>query len=1036
LPTFKGWVRGYDIDLRSCFGVYDESLANREHAARRRDVENWQSALQGEKLSGALDDPKAARNDALRYLARAPSVLLAVQCEDVLDELNQANLPGPSDGHPNWRRRLSQSIETFGASGGALAQAGALMAAEGRAVRAREAQLAAPPPRATYRLQFHAGFTFDMAREILPYLAQLGISHVYASPIQAAQPGSTHGYDVVDPRIVNPELGGEDAFEAFVSELHAQGLKLIVDIVPNHMGIGAENPFWFSVLQWGQESPYADVFDIDWRRDGAGGKLMLPVLGAPYGDALRAGDLKLDFDAKRGAFVIRHHDSIFPVCPREYGGLLHAALLRLGSDTRAAAALERLARAYVTIVDMPDAPARASSLERGLSALAGEENIASAIEEMLADVSGSIDTLDALIGRQSYRLAFWRLAGSELNYRRFFEINTLGGVRVEDPRIFDMTHALILRLVQDGKIDGLRVDHIDGLADPGAYLEMLQSAVGPGFYIVAEKILEPGEEMRRWPIAGTTGYDALNEIDGLLLDRSARAKIDETYRDVVGVRETYHDALIAAKKMVLERSFGSESGAIVRDLAALSNMHRDTRDLGSAALARAVAAFVVSLPVYRTYAGAAGADEADAVLVDETMVAARAHILPGDEGALAFLREVLVGARDAGSPELARRARLRIEQLTGPVMAKSLEDTLFYRHVPWLALNEVGSDPDRFGLSRDEFDRGVTHRAEHWPAAMIATSTHDTKRGEDARARLFALTSDADAWQSLTRRFLETTEGPDANDRYLILQTLIGAWPLDWLDGSPDRASVDAFAERAEAFLTKALREAKRRSSWTDPDEAYETRAKEGLRSILTPGSTVFALLQGTGVNVALAGAMNGLARTALKATLPGVPDFYQGSEFWDFSLVDPDNRRPVDFVRQAERLRDTATPASLLARWRDGGIKQFMIHKLLQDRAQRPDLYAFGDYKPLSSSMGISYERSYARERLVVHVPTGTELLKRGPLTQIPGSDVFGEARLRLSPGKWRNLLTGTTLDSEGEVACAKIADSLPWLLLGTLHE
>ncbi|MBX9740532.1 MAG: malto-oligosyltrehalose synthase [Beijerinckiaceae bacterium] len=1033
LPTFKGWLRGYDIDLRSCFAVYDEKLADAERVARKRDVAAWREALQDEQLSGALDDPAAARSEALRYLARAPSMLLAVQCEDVLDELNQANLPGPSDGHPNWRRRLGETIEEMSAPGGKLARTGAVLSQEGRSTRARESALSGPPPRATYRLQFHAGFTFDQACEILPYLAELGVSHVYASPIQAAQKGSTHGYDVIDPRIINPELGGEAAFERFVTELRRNGLKLLLDIVPNHMGVGADNPFWFSVLQWGEDSPHADVFDIDWRRPGAGGKLVLPVLGAAYGDALRAGELKLAFDQDRSGFVIAHHDAVFPVCPRDFGDLLRQRSLRLGAQTHAGAVLKRLAKAYEAVADLPDAPARAGSLERGLAALSGEESIERAIEETLEDYNSSARLLDGLIKRQAYRLAHWRLAASELNYRRFFEINTLGGVRVEDPRIFELTHALILRLAREGKIDGLRIDHIDGLADPGGYLEMLQAAVGPGFYVVAEKILEPGEDLRDWPISGTTGYDALNEIDGLLVDRTSRDKIETLYRDVVGVKELYHDALVAAKKMCLERSFGSESQAIVQDLLAIAQTEGAGQDLSAAALGRAVAGFVVGLPVYRTYAGVTGADDADRRLIAETLEAAQAHVLPGDDRALRFLGQVLCGDLDPRAPELARRARLRVEQLTGPVMAKSLEDTLFYRHAPVLALNEVGGDPEQFGLTRAEFDKKVAHRAQRWPGSMIATSTHDTKRGEDARARLFALTADADAWRSVATRFLASTEGPDANDRYLLAQTLIGAWPAEWLDRSPAQPQIDSFRERCEAFFIKALREAKRHSSWTDPDEAYESAAKACLAAVLRVEHPAFAVIQDACAGVAVAGAMNGMARTILKATLPGVPDFYQGTEVWDFSMVDPDNRRPVDFASLAQSLRDEQTPATLLADWRSGRVKQFTIRKLLQDRAARPDLYAFGDYQPRAAEQGVAFERAHEHQRLYVHVPLGTRLAAHIQMKHMPGPEALGPAKLQLPAGKWRNLLTGSAFDVRGEAMFADFADGLPWLILGT---
>ncbi|MDB5650796.1 MAG: malto-oligosyltrehalose synthase [Hyphomicrobiales bacterium] len=1035
LPTFKGWMRGYDIDLRSCFGVYDDAHTRAKHIARQHDVTAWTTALQEEGLTGALTDDVRARNDALRYLARAPSRLLAVQCEDVLDELNQANLPGPSDGHPNWRRKLGSSLERLTEPAGPLACVGALMAEEGRTPRVRQSRLAAPPPLATYRLQLHKGFTFDMAREIVPYLAALGISHVYTSPIQKAQTGSTHGYDIVDPRVVNPELGGEDAFNLFVEAVHANGLKLLVDIVPNHMGIGAANPFWFSLLEWGVDSPFAHIFDIDLERADAGGKLLLPVLGSSYGDALASGDLSLAFDGERGAFVIRHFDSDFPICPREYGALLDRTVARIDGDLAVRAGVERLARAYRRIVSEHDAVERADALRRGLVSLSSDERAGAAIDAALRDLSADQDALDALISRQSYRLAHWRLAASELNYRRFFEINTLAGVRVEDPRVFDLTHELILRLVAERKIDGLRIDHIDGLADPGGYLRMLQEKVGPGFFIVAEKILEPGEELRAWPIAGTTGYDALNEIDSLLLDQSASARLQQIYRDVVGEPQSYHDALVEAKTSVLARSFGAEHEAIVADLAELAGAGRRTRDLGIAALRRAVASYVVALPVYRTYVGPSGAEPDDRNRISGALRDAGALTAPGDQDALAFLGRVLVGDFQSENRDLILSVRRRVEQLSGPIMAKSVEDTLFYRHVPFLALNEVGADPGRFGMSRDEFDDAERRRAHFWPASMIATATHDTKRGEDTRARLLALSADVDSWARVVERFFELTEGPDASDRVLMLQAMVGAWPLGLVRDVAGDAETGEFRQRFEAFAIKALREAKRHSSWTDPDEDYENSTKSFVRKIFAPRGEAFELIHAAAGRVAFAGALNALARTVFKITLPGVPDFYQGTEYWDFSFVDPDNRRPVDYAARSQSLTkmSSALPQSLLAQWQDGEIKQFITWRLLQDRMQRPELYAYGNYEPRRDLPSIAYERVLGDERLIICAMTGTDLLRRGLISGPEfTTSAWKDAVLNLSPGHWRNLLTGSAFDAQGTVVCAAIAEGLPWLVLG----
>ena len=616
-------------------------------------------------------------------------------------------------------------------------------------MRARELRLAGAPPRATYRLQFHAGFTFDMAREILPYSRKLGISHVYASPIQKARKGSTHGYDVVDPREINPELGGRAAFDAFAHELHALGLKLIIDIVPNHMGIGAENPFWSSVLRWGERSPYAGVFDIDFKR--GGGKVLLPVLGQPYAQALEAGEFSLGFDAQRG-FVIRYFDRGFPVAPQCYAKLAPSLADPdlLAPDTFDAA-LDRLAKK----VDDDD------------------------LQAICERVSKDADALDALIREQHYRLAHWRLAGSEINYRRFFEINALAGVRVEDERVFKLTHELIFDLVDKGQVDGLRVDHVDGLADPQSYLRRLQERVGPGFYIVVEKILERGEMLKSWPIAGSTGYDALNELDGVLVEREAQRAIDAFYRERVGEAANYETALEEAKRLVLERSFGAECDHIADGLFKLAQNAPRMMDVSHASLQRVLQQAVVALPVYRTYVGAHGPDDADRRLITETMEKVRARANPADAVAVDFLQAVLCAEIDTPEGAGVRRA---FEQLTGPVMAKGLEDTLFYRHAPFLALNEVGADPSCFGYAKEAFDESAMIRARDWPASLIATATHDTKRGEDSRARLFAITAAPERFLADAEAFLARAQGPDRNDAFILFQALVAAWPLD---GSP-----------------------------------------------------------------------------------------------------------------------------------------------------------------------------------------------------------------------------------------------------------
>ncbi|MDB5642110.1 MAG: hypothetical protein JWN07_1427 [Hyphomicrobiales bacterium] len=1000
LPTFKGWRRGFDIDVRSHFGVYSEADARREEAGRIRDVAHWQDALRDEHLSGTLTPDALSRNEALSYLARTPSVLLAIQVEDLLDELNQANVPGLSEGPPNWRRRMSETLETFTASDGPLRKGGALMAMERRTTQAREARLSAPAPRATYRLQFHAGFTFDMARDILPYLSKLGVSHVYASPIQKARKGSTHGYDVVDPREVNPELGGRDAFNRFSDALHALGLKLIVDIVPNHMGVGGENPFWSSVLQWGEASPHARVFDIDFQR--GDGKVLLPVLGKPYGEALDAGELQLAFDPDRG-FVIRYFDRAFPVAPTAYAQLLNRA------DTNA----------------FGDPETFEAALQHLVQTVQPED-----LDALCETVSADHEAFDALMRVQNFRLAHWRLAGSEINYRRFFEINALAGVRVEDEDVFAMTHAMVFDMVDKGQIDGLRIDHIDGLADPQTYLERLQQRVGPGFYIVVEKILERGEALKAWPIAGSTGYDALNELDGLLAAREGEAPLADFYRDEVGEAEDYEEALEQAKAMVLERSFGAESEHIAEGLFRVARADRRTQDLPLASLRRVLQQAAVALPIYRTYVGASGPDAHDRALIGETLAYVRAASTPADQPAVDFLEQVLCAEIDTPQTLTLRRA---FEQLTGPLMAKGLEDTLFYRHAPVLALNEVGADPSCFGYTREAFNEAAAARARDWPASMIATATHDTKRGEDSRARLLGMTAAPDVFARAATSYLKAAAGPDRNDAYILFQALVAAWPID--GSSPG----DDFRDRARMFFEKAMREAKRHSSWTDPDEDYESAALMLVDQTISEPA-LRKPVEDLASRFAFAGALNGLSRTVLKLTIPGVPDFYQGTELWDFSFVDPDNRRPVDFSLRARQLEALATAkaSDLLADWRDGRIKQWLIARLLAARAADPEFFAFADYVAQPSQAAVSFRRTRGDRMLHVAVVTGTQLVARGHVdTQaLPKADaVWGSEKLTLPPGRWRNLLTGSAFAVEGEALCADVADGLPWLILGNLE-
>ncbi|MEE1657147.1 malto-oligosyltrehalose synthase [Microvirga sp. CF3062] len=1035
LPTFTGWWRGLDVDLRQTLGIFDPKTSDRERAARKTDKSHFAEALAAEELLASTHVPEEPPLEAtIRYLARTSSVLTAVQIEDASGELNQPNMPGMDVGHPNWRRRLSNTIEDIASPGSLMARLAVALAEEGRDVRARKSILAAPPPRATYRLQFHKDFTFDDAVKIVPYLAKLGISHVYSSPIQAAAPGSTHGYDIVDHSVINPELGGEDGFRRFSEALSEHGLKLVLDIVPNHMGVGGQsNGWWLSVLEWGRLSPVADAFDIDWERPGADGKLIIPSLGSLYGDVLERGELQLKFDPEDGSFSVWHWEHRFPVCPTTYPEILDRALASLSNPAKAGmlrSLTERL-RAMGQQAAGENAsslPQEAEGLKHDLAqAAAASPDLRRAIDRAIATINGSpddlgsFDALHRLLEAQTYRLAFWRVASSDINYRRFFDINTLAGIRVEIPQIFEKAHELILRLVNEGLVHGLRIDHIDGLADPEGYARTLQEKVGPGFYVVVEKILEPGEELRPWPVAGTSGYDTLNLIDGVLVDTRSGEAFERIYREASGLQGSYEDLLRQAKVEITEKNFASELEALVSDIKAVADASRRTRDYTTFALRQALVDIVAAFPVYRSYLKDGEPAAEDVRLIEETIEAAKTSSTLPDTTVHDFIASMLLGRMPSGGPDDVRRFRRRFQQLTGPIMAKSLEDTLFYRYGRLIALNEVGGDPGHFGLAPDAFHQANVNRARNWPHAMIATATHDTKRGEDARARLLALSELPEEWAAVLGLWKELASShlseiggvpaPDANDQVILLQALLGAWPLELLEKA-DRKNLTSFHERMEGYLTKALREAKRHTSWVAPNKAYEDAALALLKAVLAPKSPFLERFGGLVRRLSTLGMLNGLTRTVLKLTLPGVPDIYQGTEFWDFSLVDPDNRRPVDYTARAKALEKSDALTSLMSNWTDGRIKQRIIAAMLRDRIQSPMLYAEGDYRALEvegihADHLLAYVRRHGTDALAIVVPRLWAGLMK---SNAPSADaaIWGTTSIELTQGTWLNVITG----------------------------
>jgi (1->4)-alpha-D-glucan 1-alpha-D-glucosylmutase len=868
-----------------------------------------------------------------------------------------------------------------------------------------------PPgiPIATYRLQLSAAFTFDDAATLVPYLKSLGISHLYASPFLKARAGSTHGYDIVDHNQINPEFGGEAGFARLSAALTEADIGLILDFVPNHMGIGyADNAWWLDVLEWGEKSPYAVAFDIEWDLlpHRGGGGVLLPILGSPYGHALENGDIVLKYDGEEGSFSAWYYEHRLPIRPDRYGEMLRMIVnaAAAGNETAGRRLLELAARSRG-----PRRPSRAEApaLKAALAAVAGGADVIARGIHIYRPSSGNPDSalpLHRLLERQHYRVAHWRLAASEINYRRFFDINDLAGLRVEDLDTFRRVHALVARLTADNKLQGLRLDHIDGLWDPIQYCRRLQRLIRAAqgasrreFYVVVEKILAEGEHVPALPgVAGTTGYEWLNVISRVLVDSNGLEPLDRFRREATDNPRPFRQILERAKLRVLENLLSSEFTVLTRLLARIAAGHYRTRDFTITRLEAALRLFVLEFPVYRTYVSAAGPAPEDRATIDRAIRAARARWFGPDVEIFDFLREVLtldlVGPGRSGySSARVRRFAVKVQQFTGPMMAKSLEDTAFYRYARLVGLNEVGADPAVPGLSPHEFHRRMLVREAQAPHGLTATATHDTKRGEDARMRVLAIAELTDDWASAVTQWrrlndrlaerLDNLRAPSPVLEYLLYQTLIGAWPLEAPDAS--------LAERMETYAVKAAREGKVETSWINPDEAYEAGVKRFVRRILDPGESAdfIASFEELARRTALLGALNGLSQLTLKATMPGVPDFYQGTEFWDLSLVDPDNRRPVDFSARAAALAQLGIEpdwAALAAAWPDGRIKLALTRHLLALRNEHAALFAQGTYRPLEVNGPhrdhvVAFARTTGRDAVVVAVGRLFSPLTRG---------------------------------------------------------
>ncbi len=881
-------------------------------------------------------------------------------------------------------------------------------------------------PTATYRLQFNAGFTFQAATELVDYLATLGISHCYASNYLRAVPGSLHGYDVADPTQLNPEIGDEQSYGAWVDALQAHRMGHIIDLVPNHMGIArSANPWWQDVLENGESSRYADVFDIDWQpiKPELEHKVLLPVLGDTYGAVLERQEIRLEYH--QGAFQARYFEHVFPMAPGTYQHILEYELPRLLDDlgpdsddgTEFLSILTAIRYLPGRLVTDPAARAERQREKEVIKRRLAELTTRS--PQVLAHINRSVDTyngrageprsfdaLDALLSAQAYRLSYWRVAAEEINYRRFFDINELAAIRMEDPLVFDRAHEYVFDLLRRGCVDGFRIDHVDGLFDPGDYLRRLQDrarALRPDLFtdrplfLVVEKILGLDERLPDWPVAGTTGYDFLVMVNGLFVDAQNERAVDGAYQRFTRLRVPYREIAYRGKQLILRVSMASELNVLAHRLNRFSERHRHYRDFTLNSLGQAMREIIACFPVYRTYVNERdpAPNDRDRQYIERAVREAKRRNPNRPAPVYHFVRDLLL-KRGEFIPESERGEHMqfvgKFQQVTSPVTAKGIEDTALYQYHRLVSLNEVGSEPDRFGTSPAQLHHWLSERRERWPHGLSATSTHDTKRSEDVRARINVLSEIPGGWRQATSRWARTNrrartsiEGqsyPSRNEEYLIYQTLIGSWPLE-----PATAeTLKAYADRIVPYMLKAMREAKVVTSWINPSEEHEQAMRHFVETILAPDNTAFLDdFAQFHERIARLGAYNSLAQVALKIAAPGVPDFYQGTEIWDFSLVDPDNRRPVDYALRRRLLAGldadvqargrSAIAAGLMTNILDHRLKLFTVATMLRFRQTRRDLFDRGAYIPIATAGSrqahvFAFSRGDESRQTIVAVP------------------------------------------------------------------
>lgn len=1099
VASLSGFWHGHDITLRAEMnGDFNQTLQGRCVIARAADRAHLLVALQRRDLlpEGHGLDPATIRqmtpslSRAVHFfLARSAARIFMVQLVDLCQGMAGEPIETEAPAFPFWQQRLRFDFEEIAEAdkindllryfrrerGTGIVRPSALLADRRRSTSALI-------PRSFYRLQLNSGFTFRQAAEIVPYLQELGISHCYSSPYLKARPGSGHGYDIIDHSSLNPEIGSRHDYEEFVRVLDSFGMEQIIDMVPNHMGVGADNLWWLDVLENGPASPYAEFFDINWQpqQEELKNRLLLPILGDHFGAVLEGGQLKLQFKADKGAFFIAYYEHVYPIAPRTYPLILEHDLQRLanrlGSEHEGFLEFQSLIASFANLPGREETDEERIAmrnrnkgvLKRLLARLCREVvEIATFIEENLIFFNGepgrpeSYDALDELLARQAYRLAFWRVASDEINFRRFFDINDLAGLRPENKRVFTETHRFVLDLIATGKVDAMRIDHPDGLYDPRGYFTTLQMAVSGvsyeeeedyrkrmaeneqdeklSLYVVVEKILADFETLPDdWLVHGTTGYDFSWLVNGLFVDESAKQDMTEIYEGFVGREMDFEKLLYENKKLIIRTAMAGELNVLAGLLNRLAKMNRYTRDYTLNGLREALIEIVAFFPVYRTYFAEGSLVDTGREYVVRAVERAKSRQQAEETSIYDFVRSVLLLEEE---DEQLRSAALdfimKVQQYTGPVMAKGLEDTTFYLYNRLLSLNEVGSNPMRFGVPLALFHEKNRERMTSWPHSMVNTSTHDSKRSEDVRARINVLSEMSgewrervERWRAMNRRWKINNAGepsPSANDEYALYQNLLGVWPLEEMD----REGEERLQERFENYMLKVIREAKVKTSWINQNQAYEQAMADFIRALFREEENDFlADFLPFQRKIAWFGMLNSLGQTVLKLTVPGVPDTYQGNELWHFCLVDPDNRRPVDFQRRREMLaalKETMSVSAgelgerVSALWEtadDGRVKLYIIWKILELRRRHPRLFEKGAYVPLTcdgeyAAHVCAFARDDGEERVIVAVPRLLAVLLGKDENRLPiGPEVWSDTVISLPGGfaghVFVNILTG----------------------------